>query len=85
MKCLRRVVASAVSPEVFAFLKGNHKVLCNWQKNDNMGGDSPVVDLMESAQAGLEDFAYMKNIVDLKDLKQQIIVTGAEVNSFRQN
>ena len=48
-------------------------------------GDSPVVDLMESVQAGLEDFAYMRNIGDLNDLKQQIIVTGAEVNSFGQN
>ena len=49
------------------------------------GGNSPVVDLMESAQAGLEDFAYMTNIADLNALKQQIIVTGAEVNSFGQN
>ena len=50
-----------------------------------MGGDSPVVDLMESVQAGLEDFAYMTNVGDLNDLKQQIIVTGAEVTSFGQN
>ena len=49
------------------------------------GGNSPVVDLMESVLAGLEDFAYMTNIVDLNDLKQQIIVAGAEVNSFGQN
>ena len=49
------------------------------------GGNSPVVDLMESVQAGLEDFAYMTNIVDLNDLKRQIVVTGAEVNSFGQN
>ena len=48
-------------------------------------GDSPIVDLMESAQAELEDFAYMTNIADLNALKQQIIVTGAEVNSFGQN
>ena len=54
------------------------------EKIDNMG-DSPVVDLMESAQAGLEDFAYMTNIVAVNDLKEQIIVTGAEVNSFGQN
>ena len=40
---------------------------------------------MESVQAGLEDFAYMTNVVDLNDLKQQIIVTGAEVTSFGQN
>ena len=49
------------------------------------GGDPPVVDLMESVQAGLEDFAYMRNIVDLNDLKRQIIVTGAEVTSFGQD
>ena len=85
MKCLRRVVASAVSPEVFAFLKGNHEVLCSWQRRLTIWGNSPVVDLMESVQAGLEDFAYMTNIVDLNDLKRQIVVTGAEVNSFGQN
>ena len=49
------------------------------------GGDPPVVDLMESVQAGLEDFAYMTNVVDVNDLKQQIVVTGAEVNSFGED
>ena len=57
----------------------------SWQRRLSIWGDSPVVDLMESVQAGLEDFAYMRNIGDLNDLKQQIIVTGAEVTSFGQN
>ena len=54
MKCLRRVVASAITPDVFQVLQQNH-------------------------QAGLEDFGYMENVTSVAQLKEQIVVTGAEV------
>ena len=37
--------------------------------------------MMDDAQAGLEDFAYMEGVVDVDQLKEQIVVTGAEVNT----
>ena len=30
-------------------------------------------------QAGLEDFGYMENVTSVAQLKEQIVVTGAEV------
>ena len=37
--------------------------------------------MMECAQAGLEDFAYMEGVADETQLKERIVVTGAEVNT----
>ena len=37
--------------------------------------------MMECAQAGLEDFAYMEGVADEAQLKERIVVTGAEVNT----
>ena len=54
VKCLRRVVASAITPDIFQVLQQNH-------------------------QAGLEDFDYMENVTSVAQLKEQIVVTGAEV------
>ena len=36
---------------------------------------------MDCTQAGLEDFAYMDGVVDVDDLKEQIVMTGDEVGS----
>ena len=69
VRCLRRAVAAAISPDVFAFLQQNHQV--NFAEGLMM---------MECAQAGLEDFAYMEGVADEAQLKERIVVTGAEVN-----
>ena len=69
MKSLRRVVASAITPEVFQVLQQNHQVTVPLK--------------FETAhfyvQAGLEDFDYMENMESVAQLKEQNVVTGAEV------
>ena len=69
MKCLRRVVASAITPDVFQVLQQSHQITMPLK--------------FETAifyvQAGLEDFDYMENMESVAQLKEQIVVTGAEV------
>ena len=63
MKCLRRVVASAISPEVFAFLKGTMRCYRVGREDCQYGGNSPVVDLIESAHAGLEELPTWQTLL----------------------
>ena len=72
MKSLRRVVASAITPEVFQVLQQSHQVTMPL-KFETANFD---------VQAGLEDFGYMENVTSVAQLKEQIVVTGAEVREF---
>ena len=69
VKSLRRVVASAITPDVFQVLQQSHQITMPLK--------------FETAifyvQAGLEDFGYMENMESVAQLKEQIVVTGAEV------
>ena len=66
---MRRVVASAITPDVFQVLQQSHQVTMPLK--------------FETAifyvQAGLGDFVYMEDMESVAQLKEQIVVTGAEV------
>ena len=69
VKSLRRVVASAIPPDVFQVLQQSHQVTMPL-KFETANFD---------VQAGLEDFGYMEDMESVAQLKEQIVVTGAEV------
>ena len=70
---MRRLVASAVTPDIFKVLQQNYQVVQQCNKDDCHFTD---------VQAGLEDFSYMENMTSVAQLKEQITVTGAEVKSL---